>query len=70
MTALAALLKPGEDNDVKLTEWITAARAVDLPHLRSFTNGLEIDRPAVNADLALLDHNGRTEGVNTRIRGS
>lgn len=45
---------------MKLTEWITAARAVGLPQLRSFTNGLEIDRPAVNADLALLDHNGRT----------
>jgi hypothetical protein len=37
MTALAdliggfaALLKPGEDNDVKLTGWITAAHAVDL----------------------------------------
>jgi hypothetical protein len=56
MTALAdlvggfaALLKPAEGNDAKLTKWITAARAVDLPHLRSFTNGLEIDRPAVNA---------------------
>ncbi|MFE1989850.1 ISL3 family transposase [Streptomyces mirabilis] len=75
MTALAdlvggfaALLKPGEGNDVKLTKWITAARAVDLPHLRSFTNGLEIDRPAVNAGLTLPYHNGRTEGVNTRTK--
>lgn len=75
MTALAdlvggfaALLKPGEGNDVKLTEWITTARAVDLPHLRSFTNGLEIDRPAVNAGLTLPYHNGRTEGVNTRTK--
>lgn len=40
MTALAdlvrgfaALLKPAEGNDVKLTEWITTARAVDLPHV-------------------------------------
>ncbi|MFF4795366.1 hypothetical protein ACFY2M_37875 [Streptomyces sp. NPDC001276] len=54
MTALAdlvrdfaALLKPAEGNDIKLTEWITTARAIDLPHLRSFTNGLEIDRSAV-----------------------
>ncbi|GGJ72554.1 hypothetical protein GCM10010121_098960 [Streptomyces brasiliensis] len=31
----AALLKPAEGNDTKPTEWITAARAVDLPHLRS-----------------------------------
>lgn len=75
MTALAdlvggsaTLLKPVEGNDVKLTEWITAARAVDLPHLRSFTNGLEIDRPAVNAGLTLPYHNGRTEGVNTRTK--
>lgn len=40
MTALAdlvrgfaVLLKPAEGNDVKLTEWITTARAVDLPHV-------------------------------------
>lgn len=75
MTALAdlvrgfaTLLKPAEGNDAKLTEWITAARAIDLPHLRSFTNGLEIDRPAVNAGLTLPYHNGRTEGVNTRTK--
>ncbi|MFF7648238.1 MULTISPECIES: ISL3 family transposase [Streptomyces] len=75
MTALAdlirgfaALLKPGEGNDVKLTEWITATRAVDLPYLRSFTNGLEIDRLAVDAGLTLPYHNGRTEGVNTRTK--
>ncbi|MER5688927.1 ISL3 family transposase [Streptomyces sp. NPDC002205] len=75
MTALAdlvrdfaALLKPAEGNDAKLTEWITAARAIGLPHLRSFTNGLEIDRPAVNAGLTLPYHNGRTEGVNTRTK--
>lgn len=75
MTALAdlvggfaALLKPGQGNDVKLTEWITTARAVDLPHLRSFTTGLEIDRPAVNAGLTLPYHNGRIEGVNTRTK--
>jgi transposase len=59
----ATLLKPTAGNDVKLTEWITAARAVDLPHLRSLTNGLEIDRPAVSAGLTLPHHNGRTEGA-------
>jgi transposase len=75
MTALAdlvhgfaALLKPAEGNDVKLTKWITAARAVDLPHLRSLTNGIEIDRVAVDAGLTLPYHNGRTEGVNTRTK--
>ncbi len=75
MTALAdlvrgfaTLLKPAEGNDVKLTEWITTVRAIDLPHLRSFTNGLEIDRSAVNAGLTLPYHNGRTEGVNTRTK--
>ncbi|MFF9011035.1 transposase, partial [Streptomyces goshikiensis] len=64
----AALLKPAEGNDTKLTDWITAARAVALPHLRSLTNGREIDRPAVNAALTLPYHNGRTEGVNTRAK--
>ncbi len=56
MTALASLVKgfaalltPTAGNDVKLTEWIAEARAVDLPHLRSLTNGLEIDRSAVDS---------------------
>ncbi|MGV9567864.1 hypothetical protein [Streptomyces sp. NPDC003480] len=40
----AALLKPAAGNDVKLIEWIAAARAVDLPHLRSLTNGLSSTR--------------------------
>ncbi|MFI9006808.1 ISL3 family transposase [Actinosynnema sp. NPDC053489] len=75
MTALAslvrgfaALLTPAAGNDAKLTEWITAARAANLPHLRSFTNGLKIDRSAVDAAVTLPYHNGRTEGVNTRTK--
>lgn len=75
MTALAelvrgfaALLRPAEGNDLQLTGWIASARAAGLPHLRSFTNGLEIDRPAVNSGLTLPYHNGRTEGVNTRTK--
>ncbi|MFT7836773.1 ISL3 family transposase [Saccharothrix sp. BKS2] len=75
MTALAnlirgfaALLTPAAGNDAKLTEWIATARAADLPHLRSLTNGLEIDRSAVDAALTLPYHNGRTEGVNTRTK--
>ncbi|MBP2334723.1 transposase [Saccharothrix coeruleofusca] len=75
MTALAdlvrgfaALLTPAAGNDAKLSEWIAEARTANLPHLRSFTNGLEIDRSAVDAALTLPYHNGRTEGVNTSTK--
>ncbi|MYS81795.1 ISL3 family transposase [Streptomyces sp. SID5474] len=64
----AQLLTPAQGNDVKLTAWIASVRAVDLPHLRSFTNGLELDRAAVDAGLTIRHHNGRTEGVNTRTK--
>ncbi|WP_143023028.1 hypothetical protein [Lentzea jiangxiensis] len=43
-----ALLTPPASNDVKLTEQIADARAIDLPHPRSLTNDLEIDRSAVD----------------------
>lgn len=64
----AQLLTPAEGNDAKLTDWITSVRSVDLPHLRSFSNGLELDRAAVDAGLTTPHHNGRTEGVNTRTK--
>lgn len=64
----AQLLAPAENNDAKLTDWITAVRTADLPHLHSFANGLELDRAAVDAGLTLPYHNGRTEGVNTRTK--
>jgi transposase len=64
----AELLTPAEGNDSRLTEWIAAVRACDLPHLHGFVNGLELDRAAVNAGLTLPHHNGRTEGVNTRTK--
>lgn len=64
----AALLAPTDGNDARLTQWIAQARATDLPHLRSFCNGLELDRTAVNAGITLPYHNGRTEGVNTRTK--
>ncbi|WP_406209561.1 ISL3 family transposase [Streptomyces sp. NBC_01017] len=64
----AGLLTPAEGNDAKLTDWITAVRAAELPHLHSFANGLELDRAAVDAGLTLPYHNGRTEGVNTRTK--
>lgn len=64
----AELLTPAIGNDTKLTEWITTIRGCDLPHLHGFVNGLELDRSAVDADLTLPHHNGRTEGVNTRTK--
>nr|WP_274919664.1 ISL3 family transposase [Streptomyces sp. WZ-12] len=64
----AELLAPAAGNDARLTEWITAVRAADLPHLQTFCNGLELDRAAVDAGLTLPYHNGRTEGVNTRTK--
>jgi transposase len=64
----AVLLKPTAGNDQRLTEWINTARAAALPHLHGFANGLELDRPAVDAGLTLPYHNGRTEGVNTRTK--
>lgn len=59
----AELLTPATGNDTKLTEWITAVRACDLPHLHTFANGLELDRAAVNAGLTHPHH-----GVNTRTK--
>lgn len=75
MTALArlvrefaALLTPAPGNDAALAKWITEVRAANLPYLHAFTNGLELDRAAVNAGLTTPHHNGRTEGVNTRTK--
>jgi hypothetical protein len=64
----AALSTPADGNDAKLTEWISAARAVALPHLHSFTSSLELHRSAVNAGLTSPYPNGRTEGVNTHTK--
>jgi len=64
----AQLLTPAESNDAKLTDSITTVRGVDLPHLHSFANGLELDRTAVDAGLTRPNHNGRTQGVNTRTK--
>ncbi|WP_081883596.1 ISL3 family transposase, partial [Glycomyces tenuis] len=64
----AALLRPEPGNAERLEEWTTAVRAEDLPHLHSFTRGLEQDRAAVTAAFTLPFHNGRTEGVNTKTK--
>jgi hypothetical protein len=51
-----------------LQAWIDTVRAEDLPALHSFIHGLEMDRAAVDAGLALPYSNGGTEGVNTKIK--
>ncbi|MFI6893865.1 ISL3 family transposase [Streptomyces sp. NPDC050256] len=75
MTALAdqirtfaVLLAPAAGNVEQLTAWIARARAADLPFLHSFAGGLERDRAAIDAALTLPHHNGRTEGVNCKIK--
>ena len=75
MTALAtlirdfaALLAPDPGNATRLQDWITSARAADLPHVHAFTRGLDLDIQAATAALTLPFHNGRTEGVNTRTK--
>jgi hypothetical protein len=40
----------------------------DLPHLHSFTRGLDLDIQAATAALTLPHHNGRTEGVNNKTK--
>jgi transposase len=68
ITSFAALLVPGPGNDAALQQWITDARAADLPHLHSFTRGLDLDIQAATAAVTLPHHNGRTEGVNTKTK--
>jgi transposase len=75
MTALASLigsfagmLAPARENEAGLQRWITGVREADLPHLHSFTRGLDLDIQAVTAALTLPFHNGRTEGVNTKTK--
>jgi hypothetical protein len=75
MTALAtsvrdfaALLTPDEANAVTLTGWIAQVRAADLPFTHSYATGIERDRAAIDAALTLPWHNGRTEGVNNKIK--
>jgi transposase len=75
MTALArligkfaAMLGPDPANEDRLLEWIADARAADLPHLHSFTRGLELDIRAATAAVTLPHHNGRTEGVNNKTK--
>jgi transposase len=68
ITSFAALLAPDPGNDARLRQWITDARAADLPYLHSFTRGLDLDIQAATAALTMPHHNGRTEGVNTKTK--
>jgi transposase len=52
----------------RLDAWITAARAYDLPHLHTFTNGLERDHAAVQAGLTLPYSSGAVEGKVCKIK--
>lgn len=65
ITSFAALLAPDPGNDARLLQWITDARAADLPDVHSFTRGLDLDIQAATAALTLPFHNGRTEGAST-----
>jgi transposase len=64
----AAMLTPDAANQAKLSEWIQAAKACDLPNVHSFTRGLRLDIEAAIAAVTLPFHNGRTEGVNTKTK--
>ncbi|MFC5150036.1 transposase [Streptomyces aureoversilis] len=68
VSQFARMLSPSQDNAQALTDWITRARDADLPSLQSFATGLERDRAAVDAALTLPHHNGRTEGINNKIK--
>lgn len=61
-------LSPAPGDPGRLNAWIARTRAADLPFLHSFAIGLERDRAAVDAALTLPWHNGRTEGVNHKIK--
>ena len=66
--SFAALLAPDPGNEGRLRQWINGARAAGLPHVHSFTRGLDLDIQAATAALTLPHHNGRTEGVNTKTK--
>jgi transposase len=52
----------------RLDDWITTVEADDLPHLRSFTNGLKRDHAAVLNGLTLAHSSGAVEGAVNRIK--
>ena len=56
--------KPGRDSSSRSP----APATPTLPHLHSFTRGLDLDIQAVTAALTLPFHNGRTEGASTKTK--
>ena len=72
MTALAApdpdIRRDATASAGRLDDWITRARAADLPHLHAFTRGLDLDIAAATVAVTMPFHNGRTEGVNTKTK--
>ncbi|MGW2370696.1 transposase [Streptomyces sp. NPDC001667] len=68
VSQFARMLSPSQDNPQALTDWITRARDANLPFPQSFATGLERDRAAADAALTLPYSNGRTEGVNNKIK--
>jgi transposase len=68
VSSFASLLRPHPSNSALLDAWIAAAGEADLPHLHTFTRGLELDHAAVHAAVTLPYHNGGTEGVNTKTK--
>jgi hypothetical protein len=65
--SFATLLAPDSGNNTRLIQWMTDACAADLPHVHSFTRGLDLDTQTARAALTMPYHNGRTEGVNTKM---
>jgi hypothetical protein len=53
ITSFATLPRPQDGNSERLDEWITTARAADLPRLHAFTRGMDLDRAAVHAAVTL-----------------
>jgi transposase len=64
----AAMLTPHAENAERLRRWLAKVRTASLPTLGSFATGLQRDQSAVEAALTLPYHNGRTEGVNQKIK--
>lgn len=66
MREFAVILTQRRGHD--LDDWISTARADDLPVLHSFALGVEKDKQAVIAGLTLPYSNGPMEGTNTKVK--
>jgi transposase len=66
--SFAKLLTPRDGNGPALAAWITSAQSIALPHLQSFSRGLQQDLDAAAAAVTRPEHNGGTEGVNNKTK--